>query len=46
MRDVNNKNPFQRIKDINKSINDDQGSASLGRIAERQKEMMEKVKNA
>jgi hypothetical protein len=46
MRDVKNKNPFQRIKDMNKATNDDQGSASLGRIAERQKEMMEKVKNA
>lgn len=47
MRDVSNKNPFQKIKGMaKKDTNDDQGSASLGRIAERQKMMMEKIKNA
>lgn len=47
MRDVSNNNPFQRIKGLkDKNYSDDSGQASLGRVAERQKEMMEKIKNA
>ena len=46
MRDIKNKNPFQKIMGLNKNTTDDQGSVSLGRVAERQKEMLEKIKNA